>query len=402
MELLFEAKNTHMEHLEDLMLNKGVDGTRAAINHLRRFRDMLVSNTKSPMDYNMKMDGAPSVIAGIDPSDGKFFVAKKGVFNKNPKVYKTYADIDNDTNGDLNKKLKVALDEFSKLGIKNVIQGDLLYTKDDLSKVVIDGESYLSFHPNTIVYAIPEDSDLARTIKASRIGVVWHTTYTGSSFETMSADFGKPITRNLRKIKSVWAIDSMFRSVAGSATFTKRDSEEVTALLSEAGKIFRSIPPSTLNDIASNEDRLIRMKVFINSKIRAGETIKSVSNFVDDMIKSIYDYFEKEIANKKTDKAKAMWIDKRTSVLKYFTDNKKADIVKLFNVYNLLVEAKTMIVKKLNELNSLKTFLQTKDGYKVTGQEGFVATDEFGNTVKLVDRLEFSYANFSPDVIKGW
>src|SRR6056300_590363 len=157
---LTEEKNTHMEHLEDNILNAGVNGARDSINYLRALRDMLAGDAKAPVNVTVKWDGAPAVFAGKDPSDGKFFVAKKGIFNKNPKVYKTNADVDADTKGDLNTKLKLALAEFPKLGIKGIVQGDFLYAKEDLKEVDINGEPHVTFHPNTIVYAVPKASKL--------------------------------------------------------------------------------------------------------------------------------------------------------------------------------------------------------------------------------------------------
>ena len=164
------GKNLHLEHLEDEIINNGVDGGRAAINFLQSLRDMLSGSARSSINMTVKWDGAPAIFAGIDPSDGKFFVAKKSVFNVSPKLYKTDAEIDEDLSGDLNAKFKVALAEFSKLGIKGVIQGDLMFT-DDLSKETIEGVSYYTFQPNTIVYAVPVDSDLGRIMNKSKIGV---------------------------------------------------------------------------------------------------------------------------------------------------------------------------------------------------------------------------------------
>ena len=124
-EFITEQKNTHMTHIEDKVLYGGVNGTREAINALRGLRDMLDGTAKG--NVSVKWDGAPAVFAGTDPRDGKFFVAKKGIFNKNPKVYKTDADIDADTKGDLNAKLKDALKYLPELGIKGVVQGDFLF-----------------------------------------------------------------------------------------------------------------------------------------------------------------------------------------------------------------------------------------------------------------------------------
>jgi len=170
---LTETKNTHMEHIEDNVLNGGVQGARESIKFLRSLRDMLSGSSGSAVSVSVKWDGAPAIFAGNDPSDGRFFVAKKGIFAKNPKVYKTPEEVDADTSGDLATKLKLALAHLPALGITGVIQGDFLYSKSDLKTVTFKGEKYLTFHPNTIVYAVPAKSQLARRIRSSKIGIVW-------------------------------------------------------------------------------------------------------------------------------------------------------------------------------------------------------------------------------------
>jgi hypothetical protein len=399
---LEEEKNTHMVHLADAIIDGGVEGTRQAINHLRVLRDTLAGNTKSPMNLSTKWDGAPAVFAGIDPSDGKFFVAKKGIFNKNPKVYKTAADIDADTSGDLNTKLKLALAELPKLGIKGVIQGDFLYAREDIKEVDINGESYITFHPNTIVYAIPKASNLAKQILGSKIGVVWHTTYRGDSFETMSASFGQEIAGNLKKVKTVWSVDAVFKDLSGSATLTAEETKHVTSLLSEAGKLFAKIKRPVLDGLSSNEERRIRVNAFINVKVREGQRIGDPKKFVADMVKYIEDFYQKDADKKKSDAGKEATFKKRDEVLSYFKEH-GSEVVDVFKIYNIVDEVKYILLDKLNRVNGLRTFLKTNNGYEVTGQEGFVAIDHLGkNALKLVDRLQFSKANFSPEYIKGW
>lgn len=402
-QFLIEEKNVHMEHLEDNILNAGVEGARQSINYLRSLRDMLAGNTAKAMNVTIKWDGAPAVFAGIDPRDGKFFVAKKGIFNKDPKVYKTSADVDADTSGDLNVKLKLALEELPKLGITGVIQGDFLYSREDIREVDIDGAPYITFHPNTIVYAVPKGSNLAKEILASRIGVVWHTRYRGETLETMSATFGEEIASGLQKTKTIWSVDAVYKDVSGSANFNAKETKEITAILSNAGKIFSGLKREALNGISDNDELLIRVKTFINSKVRAGQRIGDTTTFVNDLIKYIHDYYQKEIDKKATDKSKAVWETKRSEIMKYFSNTSKADVIKIFDMYNMIVDAKLMIIRKLDKAKSIGTFLKTADGYKVTEQEGFVAIDHVGkNAVKLVDRLQFSHANFSADILKGW
>ena len=401
---LTEGKNTHMEHLEDNLLNAGVDGARESINYLRALRDMLSGDSKAAVNVTVKWDGAPAVFAGIDPNDGKFFVAKKSIFNKNPKVYKSNKDIDDDiAKGDLNIKMKLALKNFPALNIKGVIQGDFLYAKKDIKKASVDGESYITFHPNTIVYAIPAKSKLASQILRSEIGVVWHTEYRGKSFESMSASFGKEIASNLKTSGSVWSVDAIYKDVSGTATMTKAETASVTATLSKAGKKFNSIKRSTFDGITENEELLTRVKTFVNVKVRAGEKVKDPSKFVSELMDYIYGYYQKEIDKLKTEKGKASREERRKDVLSYFSNTDKSQIVSLFELYNLIVDAKLTIIRKLDRAKNVGTFLKTADGYKVTEQEGFVAIDRVGkNAVKLVDRLAFSNANFNDEYIKGW
>jgi len=201
LDILYEEKNTHLEHLEDDIINNGADGGDNAINFLSAIKNMLQAKTNKKVNISVKWDGAPAIFAGIDPRDGAFFVAKKGIFNKNPKIYKTAADVDNDTSGDLAVKLKSALRELPKLGIKGIIQGDFLFGPGDLKKKTIKGKKYVTFHPNTIVYAVPTDNDAARDIERATIGIVWHTSYSGNGFDSLRASYGVDV-RGMKKSKS--------------------------------------------------------------------------------------------------------------------------------------------------------------------------------------------------------
>jgi N-acyl-D-aspartate/D-glutamate deacylase len=261
---------------------------------------------------------------------------------------------------------------------------------------------YITFQPNTIVYAVPANSKLAKQILRSKIGVVWHTMYTGDSFETMKASFGQAISTKLSTPASVWHTDATFKDVSGAATFTDAETKALTAVLSRAGIIFNTIPAATLNDISENDEFLMRVKTYNNSKVRAGEKITNTTAHVTGLMNFIHNYYQNEANKKKTDKGKQVQLDKQKEMLRYFTNHSKHDIVKVFDLMNLMVDCKDMVIRKLNMVQSLRTFLRTTDGFRTTSPEGYVAIDHIGNAVKLVDRLEFSKANFSPDIIKGW
>lgn len=392
-----------MEHIEDNVLNGGVQGARESINFLRSLRDMLAGNSKSRVNVSVKWDGAPAIFAGTDPSDGKFFVAKKGVFNKNPKVYKTDAEIDADTKGDLASKLKLALKYLPALGIKGVIQGDFLYSKPDLKNITYQGTKYITFHPNTIVYAIPANSALAKRVRASKIGIVWHTSYSGNDFESMSASFGKNLADSLVQSSNVWSTDAEYKDVSGNATFTDKETKAITSILSDAGKTFKKIDAASLNGISDNNELLQRMKTFLNTKVRDQVRITNVSKTVGEMIDYFHNFYQIETEKRKSPKGKAAVDARKKEVMKYFSSTNRKNLENILNLMNLMVDAKLMLIKKMNQVERLDTFLLTDKGYKATGVEGFVAIDKMGkNAVKLVDRMEFSYANFSPNVKKGW
>lgn len=400
------GKNLHLEHIEDEILNYGIDGGRASINFIQSLRDMFAGSSRSSINMTVKWDGAPAIFAGVDPSDGKFFVAKKSVFNINPKLYKTNAEIDADVSGALNNKFKVALSEFSKLGIKGVIQGDLMYTKDDLENETIDGTKYITFQPNTIVYAIPVDSDLGRTISKTKIGVVWHTTYTGSSLEGMKASFGVNIS-SLNKTNSVWMDDASYKDVSGRATFTQKETDDITKSLSEAGKTFSKINSTMLKKFLNLQDSLTgnlvgaSLKTYNNSMVRAGKTITNPTQHARGYSKWVNDSLQKQIDKVKTPAGKQKYINKQKEYVREFNKH-TPNLIQIITFQNHIVDAKMKVVKKLDSVRGLTdTFIRTANGFKVTNPEGYVAIDRVsGGAVKLVDRMEFSYNNFT--AVKAW
>ena len=399
------GKNLHLEHLEDEILNFGVDGGRAAINFLRSLRDMLAGSTRSSVNMTVKWDGAPAIFAGIEPETGDFFVAKKSVFNVNPKLYKTDADIDDDLSGNLNEKFKVALAELPKLGIKGVLQGDLMFT-DDIETDTIDGTKYYTFQPNTIVYAVPVNSDLGKQMNRAKMGIVWHTTYTGKKLQDMKASFGAAISE-LNKVPSVWMDDATYKDVSGKATFTEKETEAITAILSQTGRTFNKINGPKLRAFLRFQDSLTgtlvgaSLKTYNNSKVRAGEKITNPRSHAKGYEKWVFDSIQKQIDKAKSDKGK----QKYTNIQKEYVREVKrhtTNLVQVITFQNLLVDAKMQIVKKLNSVKGLTdTFIRTPNGYKVTNPEGYVAIDRVsGGAVKLVDRMEFSFNNFT--AVKAW
>ena len=396
-----EGKNLHLEHIEDEVLNRGVPGARDAINFLQSLRDMLAGHSQSKVNVTTKWDGAPAVFCGINPENGKFFVGTKGVFNANPKLNYTDADIDaNHTSAGLNSKLKVALRYLPKLGIKGVLQGDMMFAKGDIDEKVIDGQSYITFQPNTIVYAVPSDAKLARMMLSAQMGIVFHTSYTGKTMADMNASFNIDIG-HLTTTKDVWFRDASFTDASGTATFTAEETSTITSTLSQAGRTFQSINALNLNRISASETIMTYIKTFNNTKVRAGQAIKDTRAHTFELTRWVEAKLNKDISDAKKADTKKKRIKEKTEIMRFF-NNAAKDLKAIFDLMNLLVTAKNMIVKKLQQMKQVtNTFLRTDDGFKITNPEGFVAVDRLkGNAVKLIDRLEFAHANFN--ATKNW
>lgn len=404
------GKNLHLEHIEEEILNFGVEGGRGAINFLRSLRDMLAGHAESKVSVSVKWDGAPAVWAGVDPADGKFFVSTKGAFNKTPKLAKTEEDLNNFSPG-LRPKLKIALSLFPKLNIPKgvVLQGDMMYTQSDLSVEDVDGEKHVIFQPNTIAYAVPLSSDFGKRIKKSKIGVVWHTTYTGGpTLADMSASFGADVSK-LRRTPDVWFDDATYKDLSGRVKFTASETKEVTKHLSQAGKVFQRIPGPKLRKFLDFQNSLsgsvagASFKTFTNSKIREGKGLHNPALHVKEYQKYFKDYWNtKVIAKVKQEATKRQKERLLKEHLRAIIDNQKTlQQVIEFEIH--IIAAKNLIVQKLNSGADrlTRTFIKTADGYKVTDPEGFVAIDHLGKkAVKLVSRLEFSKHNFT--ATKNW
>jgi hypothetical protein len=304
----------------------------------------------------------------------------------------------------LNAKFKVALREFSKLGIKGVLQGDLMFT-NDVETDTIDGVSHYTFQPNTIVYAVPVDSVLGKQIKSAKVGIVWHTTYSGKTLQGMKASFGANI-KGLKRSASVWMDDATYKDTSGTSTFTSTETDKITATLSQVGKTFQSINANGLRKFLTVQNGMTgaiagaSLKTYNNSKVRAGEKITNPAAHAKGYEKWVFDSIQKQIDKAKSDAGKKKYTDMQKEYVREVKKHTR-NLTQIITFQNLLVDAKMQIVKKLDRVRSIGTFIRTGNGFKVTNPEGYVAIDRVsGGAVKLVDRMEFSYNNFT--AIKAW
>ena len=393
-----EGKNTHLEHLEDNIFNKGFAGAKEAIDYLYSLHEMLEGHSKGAVSMTTKWDGAPAVVAGRDPESGKFFVGTKGVFAKSPKLNFTVADIKaNHPAEGLQEKLIVALKNLSKLKWNTVVQGDMLFTRSDLKEANIDGVEYITFQPNTIVYAVPKDSDLARQIMSAEMGIVWHTEYPGGpTLADTTATFGFDSSQ-LGNTPGVWHRDARIQDLSGTVTLTAAESSNLMDAISEADHYLKNIPSSTFawlekgNEVIG-PDFIQQLKAHVNNNIRAG-AFDAPEKFAQGFVQKYVAFMQKKIDGYKTAEKQATATEQLTQGVQFIRQH-VPEIVAVYDLYLKIIEAKVRLIRKLEQIRQIPTFKQEGDAFVATNEEGFVAVDRIGNALKLVDRLEFSRLNF--------
>ena len=380
--------NTHLTHLEELVLTQGPAGYDMAKAFLLELLETLKGNTNSRVQTSVKWDGAPAMFAGVNPENGKFFVGTKSIFNKIPKINYTEEDIikNHGHAPGLVDKLTKGLKYLPPLGIDKILQGDFMFDDEMLETVDIDGEPHYRFKPNTIVYAVPVNSQLGQEIGKSKFGIVFHTTY--DSLDG-GASFGADIS-GLKSVPGVWYDDAFFTDDTGTVTLTEDEEERVRELVNQSDTVNDNI---NYDDLPSD-----LLNIYINSEIKSGKFLDNPEESFQGFLDWYSSRIQKKIDNLKSEKGKARATENARQVMQLM-NNRRSDIVDLFKVSRLLFEAKNIFIQKYNSaVYNTKHFVDDGSGdLVVTNPEGYVAVDHAGNGIKFVDRLEFSRANFAID-----
>ena len=393
-DVLLEFKRTHLEHIEDIIITDGFEGGQAVIEYFRGLLLTLKGTSSEAVSVSVKWDGAPAVVCGIHPETGKFFVATKSAFAQNAKVNYTKKDIaDNHGTDELGQKLLKCLVHLQKLNIQEVVQGDLLFTNDDLTRKNIDGKPHITFTPNTITYAVPEDSELGKQIDAAKVGIIFHTTYNGETLANMTASGGADVEA-FGTSSDVFFDNATYKDVSGSAKFTADETEQFYNSIDKLEALLQNVPRDLSSLLGQNNDFVGYFQMYINAMVKQGQLPTNVNEFLQGFKKFYADRMEQQIAGLKAQKALDLRQDKMKN-MPAFLNRVKKPLQAMLTFYKAVQQMKGFILKKMNQAMAIGSFAQTDSGLEVTDPEGFVAVDKTGNAVKLVDRLGFSRRNLT-------
>jgi hypothetical protein len=393
-EVLQEFKRTHLEHIEDIILTDGHAGGEAVIGYFTDIYNMLKGTGSSALQVSVKWDGAPAVVCGTNPANGKFFVGTKSVFAQSSKINYTKQDIAaNHGTGELGEKLLKCLVHLPKLNIQGVVQGDMMFTDNDLNTQDINGGKFITFRPNEIVYAVPENSDIGKQIAAAKVGIIFHTTYVGDTLADMNAEAGADVTA-FTKTADVWFDNATYKNVAGSATFTSSESADFAKGIQTLQTLLARVPQNLSAMLSANKDFVPMFQMFINSEIKQGRIPTDATAFLKGFQEFYLARMNQQIVGLKAQKAIQLRQQKMAEMPKFLNTVRKP-LQAMLMFYQQTQALKAEALQKMNQAMQVGTFAQTENGLEVTDPEGFVAVGTDGGAVKLVDRLTFSRRNLT-------
>ena len=394
-DVLLEFKRTHLEHIEDIIITDGYNGGKAVIEYFRGLLITLQGTSSEAISVSVKWEGAPAVVCGTHPETGRFFVGTKSVFNPGtPKINYTKQQIaKNHGTDDLGQKLLKCLVHLRKLNIQGVVQGDLLFTDDDLTGKNIDGKPHITFTPNTITYAVPENSDIGKQVDTAKVGIIFHTTYNGEIFADMTASAGAD-TETFTQSSDVFFDNATYKDVSGSAKFTADETRKFMLGIEKLETLLNNVPRDLSSLLGQNKDFVGYFQLYINAMVKQGELPTNINQFLQGFKKYYSDRMQQQIAGLKAQKALALRQEK-IKQMPQFLARAKRPLQAMLTFYKAVQQMKVFVLKKMNQAMAIGSFQQTDSGLEVTDPEGFVAVDKTGNAVKLVDRLGFSRRNLT-------
>ena len=393
-DVLTEFKRTHLEHIEDIVITDGYEGGKAVLEYFRGLLLTLKGSSSEAMSVSVKWDGAPAVVCGTNPDNGRFFVGTKSVFAQSPKINYTKKDIaSNHGTDDLGQKLLKCLVHLKKLNIQGVVQGDLLFTDEDITRKNIGGKPHITFTPNTITYAVPEGGDLAKQIDRAKVGIIFHTTYAGETLSDMTASGGADVS-GFAKSNDVFFDNATYKDVSGSAKFTDEETKQFYNSIEKLEELLNTVPRNLSSVLGQNQDFVPMFQMYINAMVKQGQLPGNVNQFLQGFKKFYADRMQQQISGLKAQKALQLRQDKMKQ-MPVFLNRAKKPLQAMLTFYKAVQQMKGFVLKKMNQAMAIGSFRQTDGGLEVTDPEGFVAVDKSGGAVKLVDRLGFSRRNLT-------
>ena len=369
-------KLKHITHAEDRPLQDGGEGFKHAHGALMQAHNHIKAGDHSS-SLTMKYDGSPAVVFGHHPETGKFFVASKSAFNKNPKINYTHKDIEKNHGHapGLMDKLHDSLNHLKKIAPKSgVYQGDLMFSGEDKK----ESKKGVSFTPNTITYTAKGEQ--AEKVRNAKLGVIVHTQYHGDNIQSMHAD-PHPDMHNFSNHPDVWHKSANHDTK--QVHYSSHDQKEFLDHLKAAKDLHDKHGKTMYAATVPHRGVGGHLETYINHTVRTDEVPNSKG-----LISHIEGKYKKASEKLKTPAAQARKNTESQQHTNHIKNNSE-HYENLLKMHHHLQQAKNKLVDVLNQHEG---GLEHHIDNKRTNPEGFVV-NHAGQPTKLVNRAEFSKAN---------
>ena len=382
----------HIHHAEDRPLFHGHSGFEHAHGALQQAHEHMKAGHHNT-NLTMKYDGSPSIVFGHHPKTGKFFVASKSAFNKNPKINYTAKDVDANHGHapGLAEKLKSSLQHLKKVAPKHgVYQGDLMHSGGSKGDVHYDAKKKTAkFTPNTITYTAHGHE--AEKAAKSKVGVVVHQKYEpthhGDDLHHMSAT-PHPDMHNFTHHPDVHLqsaehdTSKIHYDQKSQDTFHKHMNAAKSIHDTHGSKMYSAIHHAHSGEAG-------HMATYINHTVKH-DTVPTASGFQQ----HLKDVHAKAASKLKSEAGQNKKTAEGASHVAHVEKN-KSSYEHLFAMHQHLQHAKNTLVHNLNKHTA---GLEHHIDHHKTDPEGFVINHtpegkKSSEPTKLVNRAEFSKAN---------
>lgn len=400
-----KEKLKHLEHIEELIINEGPAGAQRALSFLSRIVGVVGGKEDKNLAVNLKIDGAPSLVCGPIPKGeqgaGEFFVGTKSALSPTGKRY-TKNDMERigaENSPGLAEKLTAALQYLPALGMKEIYQGDFLFTPGDLKAATIDGTNYLTFKPNTITYAVEARGKTGDEVRRAKMGIVFHTVYQGDTFTDMHATFN-PNLSQLKDTPDVWWKSNRIQDFNDTMPQKPEGLAGLQAKLEQARNEYQQIDPALFTAMAQNPQLASFIKMHLNSKVRQNELVGHIDQHLDQLAGFIDRRHQMDIEKFKTPAKKASVAASQQQYGQLVT-RLRPELAKMFAFFNHVTDIKVGLLDSVSSFGGLSAFFKEGDKYTKTAGEGLVLADTKSHEItKIIDRLTFARQNFNAP--KDW
>ena len=380
-----------LDRIEDSIFISKEEAKKAIDNFSLLLRFFTQKNKTNVYNLSLKLDGFPSFIFSYTKENG-FYIATKSVLQSKPIYNKSIEDIYKNypqTQQKLIGILELLFHYLSVLRFEGTFKADFLYEKHSIviTKNLRNayGNLYIVFNPNSLVYAIPYDSDLGEDILESVLGISVYAMYSSPDIETAQLivskekDFYKKFIKNEPKHIKIFYPDVIDIS---NLKYTTDEKNSLEKLIKEIDLTLSKIDSSFYRIVLANEfyEKLLKEYIYVTN----ADDISSDSlfNFINYKIKEeIQNIFSKDKEKDIQDKFYRTFRE-----LKNYLPS--ISVIKTW--YHIALTIKKALLYKIKQLEDIKKYISYSIELEENhGKDGVVCIDIDGDIVKLVNKKEF-------------